>query len=305
MSAGTFAMARGAAWLERLDPRLKLCWLACVSILSVVLDAVPALTSLALVSALMASGLRMPPRAWRLLVLVLAAIVWGALLSQGMFYAAEPRTPLLTLIPPFELGGWQAEGLRLYREGVSYGLAQSLRMVAVTIAGLTVCLSTSPPRLLAALTWLRVPTAIGFMTVAAMRFVPLVLSEYQIVRQARWLRSARDRGRRLSRRWSWRPGHLATALQSEAALLMPVIAAALRRATSLATSVAARGFDPTARRKPYPPLKMSLVEIALTAALLSATCAVLAAKLLYWLYLAELYYRPGLRPLYDFARTWV
>ena len=301
MSAGTFAMARGAGWLERLDPRLKLCWLACVSILSVVLDAVGALAALALLSALMASGLRMPSRAWRLLALVLATIVWGALLSQGLFYAAEPRTPLLTLIPPFAISGWQAEGLRLYREGVTYGLAQSLRMVAVTIAGLTVCLSTSPPRLLAALTWLRVPTAIGFMTVAAMRFVPLVLSEYQIVRQARWLRSARGSGRR----GSWRPNRLASALRTEATLLIPVIAAALRRATSLATSVAARGFDPTARRKPYPPLDMSMVEIALTTGLLSATGAVLVTKLMYWLYLAEFYYRPGLRSLYDFARGWL
>jgi energy-coupling factor transporter transmembrane protein EcfT len=94
-------------------------------------------------------------------------------------------------------------------------------------------------------------------------------------------------------------------LQTEAALLMPVIAAALRRATSLATSVAARGFDPTARRKPYPPLKMSAIEVALTLILLSATGALLATKLLYWLYLAELYYRPGLRPLYDIARLWL
>lgn len=303
MSAGTFAMARGAAWLERLDPRLKLCWLACVSLLSVVLDTVESLAALAIVSALVASGLRMPPRAWRLLALVLAAIVWGALLSQGLFYAAEPRTPLVTIVPAFQLGDWQAGGLRLYREGVTYGLAQSLRMVAVTIAGLTVCLSTSPPRLLAALTWLRVPTAIGFMTVAAMRFVPLVLSEYQIVRQARWLRSARGQGG--SRGWRCRPNRLAKALRTEAVLLVPVIAAALRRATSLATSVAARGFDPTARRRPYPPLRMSPVEISLTATLLTATSTVLVTKLLYWLYLAELYYRPGLRPLYDFARLWL
>ncbi len=305
MSTGTLAMARGAAWLERLDPRLKLCWLACVSLLSVVLDAVESLAVLAIVSAFVASGLRMPARAWRLLALVLAAIVWGALVSQGLFYAAEPRTPLVTIVPAIQIGDWQAGGLRLYREGVTYGLAQSLRMVAVTIAGLTVCLSTSPPRLLAALTWLRVPTAIGFMTVAAMRFVPLVLSEYQIVRQARWLRSGRGRGQVRGQIGSWPPSRLAKALRTEAALLMPVIAAALRRATSLATSVAARGFDPTARRRPYPPLKMSPVEIAFTAVLITATSVVLAMKLLYWLYLADLYYRPGLRPLYDIARTWL
>jgi energy-coupling factor transporter transmembrane protein EcfT len=299
MSAGTFAVARGAAWLERLDPRIKLCWLACVSLLSVLLDSVVALGALGAISALVATGLRMPARAWGSLGLLLAMIVWGTLLGQGLFYAAEPRTTLVTFIPSFELGDWHLGGLRLYREGLTYGLAQSLRMVAVTISGLAVCLSTSPPRLLAALTWLRVPPAIGFMTVAALRFVPLVLGEYQTVRQARWLRSSmRDSHEKHPRRF-------VAELRLQAALLVPVIAAALRRATALATSVAARGFDPVARHRPYPPLCLRVGEGVALVVLLAATGAVFAGKILYWLYVAELFYRPALRPLYDIARRWL
>ncbi|MGD9646695.1 MAG: energy-coupling factor transporter transmembrane protein EcfT [Pirellulales bacterium] len=299
MSAGPFAFARAAVWLERLDPRLKLCWLGCVSLLSVIFDSVFALGALAALAAALASGLRMPARAWGLLALVLATIVWSTLLSQGLFYAAEPRTTLVTFIPAFDLGGWHAGGLRLYREGLTYGLAQSLRMVAVTIAGLTVCLSTSPPRLLAALNWLRIPPAIGFMTVAALRFVPLVLGEYQTVRQARWLRSAHRISQPKHRR---RPG---AEFRLQTTLLVPVIAAALRRATALATSVAARGFDPVARRMPYPPLNLRFAEGMGLVMLVAATGALLAAKILYWLYAAEMLYRPALRPLYDIARRWL
>ncbi|MBX9790796.1 MAG: energy-coupling factor transporter transmembrane protein EcfT [Pirellulales bacterium] len=299
MSAGAFTAARGAAWLEDLDPRMKLCWLACVSLLSVVLDSVVGLGVLCALSSVVITGLRMPARAWGLLGFVLAAIVWGTILSQGLFYAAEPRTTLVTLLPPWNLGGWQLGGLRLYREGLTYGLAQSLRMIAVTLAGLAVCLSTTPPRLLAALTWLRVPSAIGFMTVASLRFVPLVLGEYQTVRQARWLRSGARQG------INTRPWQPFAQMRVGIALLVPVIAAALRRATALATSVAARGFDPAARHAPYPPLRMRLAEGLALAALLATTGAIVAAKVLYWLYVGEMYYRPTLRPLYELARSWM
>ena len=78
---------------------------------------------------------------------LLAAIVWGTLLSQAMFYDQLPRTTLITIVPALELFGKPFAGLHLYREGMTYGLAQSLRMVAVTLAGLAVCLSISPERI--------------------------------------------------------------------------------------------------------------------------------------------------------------
>ncbi|MBX3413111.1 MAG: energy-coupling factor transporter transmembrane protein EcfT [Pirellulales bacterium] len=285
--------AHGAPWLTRFDPRLKLAWLAWVSTLSIVLDSTAALATLFIVAALSVVALRMRATAWLVVFALLLAIVWSTLLSQALFYAELPRTVLVRLIPPFEWNGRVWSGLSLSREGALYGLTQSLRLLAVMMAGLTVCLSTSPERLLAALGRLRVPVAIGFTTVTALRFLPLLADELATVRRARRLRGY---GGSRTTRFS---------LRGEVALFYPVLAAGLRRATTLAASVASRGFDPLERRTYYPALRFRSIEWLMLGTLAATWIGIATVKLLYWLYLAELFYRPSLRGWYDVARLWL
>jgi len=294
MSSGlVLSEARGTVWLAELDPRVKLAWLAWVSTLSVLLERTPALAVLFVCAALPITALRMRPAAWLTVFALLAMLVWSTLLSQALFYSELPRTVLVRLIPPFEWGGRHWAGMSLSREGALYGLAQSLRLLSVMLAGLAVCLSTSPERLLAALGRLRVPVAVGFTTVTALRFMPLLVDELATVRRAQRLRGYTTR--------KWGRGTLG----SEVAVFYPVLAAGLRRATTLAASVASRGFDPLGRRTYYPPLRISSVEWVLLAVLTATWVSIAVTKLLYWLYLAELYYRSSLRGLYDFARLWL
>jgi energy-coupling factor transport system permease protein len=276
--------ARGRGWLGTCDPRLKLAWLAWVSCLCVLLDSLAALAALALVAATPAAFLRIRLAGWLAIGTVLALVVWGTLLSQGLFYDRWPRSMLVSLIEPRTLAGWEFSGLAIYREGIVYGAVQSLRLVAMMLAGLCVCLSTSPERLLAALARCRVPVAIGFVTVTALRFLPAMLAEIAIVRQAQRLRGAR----RLR-------GQMGL-------LLLPVLASALRRSTALAASVTSRGFDPAARRTFYPELRFRPLERVAIAVLVASGAAIGAAKALYWLYVGDLYYASGLRELYDFVR---
>ena len=111
-------------------------------------------------------------------------------------YAGAPRTTWFLILPEFDLavpflGEWTFPGVRVYREGARHGLAQSLRMLAVMLTGMTVCLSTSPEKLMAALIRIRLPMAVGFMTISALRFLPMLLEEIAWVRQARRLRKSR------------------------------------------------------------------------------------------------------------------
>lgn len=286
MQAGTFNTDRGShQWLERLDPRFKLAIVAWVSTLGVLCDSTPSLVVLTLVALLFASGLRWTGRGGLFVLGMLVAIAWGTVLSQGLFYAASPRTALVTFIKPREWHGWSFPGLELYQEGMTYGLKQSLRMISVTLAGLTVCLSTGPERLFAALAKLRVPAAIGFMTVTALRMLPLLAAEYTVTRQARRLRGGRGR--------------------FEVALLLPVLASALRRASALAISVSARGFDPSSKRTYYPPLRTSTRERWLLLMLAAVWLVVVTATFLNWLSLAGLYHRPEWQSLYRFVRHWL
>lgn len=281
---------------EGCDPRLKLVWLACVSTTSVLLDSVIALCVLFAVACLGLSRVRMRARAWIALSALFVMISWSTLLSQAMFYRLEPRTVLVTLVEEFSLGGFEFEGLRIYREGAAYGLAQSLRVLAVTAAGFSVCLSTSAGRLLAAMGKLRVPVAIGFVTVAALRFLPMLAQEWTTVRQARRLRGYRPR---------WGPSHLVATIRGELSAWYPIAASAVRRSDTFATAIASRGFDGAARRTYFPPLHLRGIEIAALCALLVVTSAILFAKVLYWCYVGEVYYRSELLALYDFARQYL
>jgi energy-coupling factor transport system permease protein len=182
----------------------------------------------------------------------------------------------------------------LWREGVAHGLTQSLRFVAMTLAGFTLAASTPPERLFAALRGLRVPYALGFLVVTALRFVPDVAAEWGAVRAAR----AR-RGRAAWRRAPWRWVLL------EAALLAPVLARSLRRARALAESLDARGFDPTSPRAVRNPLRFRAADVAVFGSAALGGLALVAARLLFVVYTSDLWHHPDLRPLYGFVRNWL
>lgn len=266
-----------------MDPRVRLSLSLLVGVLAVTLDRPHSLGLLALLSG--APLLLLPAAAaWRRRVLVgIALIVWGTMLSQGLFYADEPRVALLHIGP-----------LTLWREGMVYGLTQSLRFVAVSCVGAAVALSTAPDRLFAALLWFRVPFGLAFLTVTALRFVPDIGQELLTVREAR----AR-RGRPLHHRtpWAW--------LALEVAMLRPVVARALRRARALAESLDARGFDPAATRTLRRPLSMHPAEAVGLSIGAGIVLTAVALRVLYTLYTSEILYIPALRPLYGFVRTWM
>jgi energy-coupling factor transport system permease protein len=286
MSSTLFTDRTARPWLVEIDPRLKIAWVVGVSIVAVTIDPVlfpelapinelTALGALALATAAVAYGLRLRSGGWLVILGLLALIAWTTTLTQGFFYPASPASARWTLVDPRDLGGFYFPGLAVTAEGLAHGAVQSLRLLATALAGLTLCLSTSPERILAALVRLRLPAALAFMTMAALRFLPLVIDEVRIVRQARRLRGYRFRllGPKGDRFGSYR---------SELLLLLPVVAASLRRAESLAESVTARGFDPRSPRTFYPPLMMRPWEAATTLGI-GLACGVLVAWRL-WLY---------------------
>ena len=266
-----------------MDPRTRLGLLVAVGIFAILLDRPGALAALAIVSS---APLLVAPIGWtwrRRAVGLALAVTWATTLGQGLFYADLPRTPWLTLGP-----------LTIWSEGLGHGLVQSLRLVATTSAGLAVAVTTPPDRLFAALVALRVPYAVSFLAITALRFVPTAGEELWTVRRAR----AR-RGRPMWSRppWAW--------LRQEMALLVPVAARSLRRARSLAEALDSRGFDPARPRRLREPLRIRPWELALLGVVYGALAALLGAELLYRAYLGEVLYVPALRPLYGFVRGWL
>ncbi len=266
-----------------IDPRTRLVLLLCAGILAISLEGAAALGLFTLLCALplLFVGL---DRWWlgRGLVAVVT-IVWSTTLSQALFYAEQPRVSLGHLGP-----------LHVWREGVTYGLAQSLRFVGLTLAGIALAVSTAPDHLHQALRRLRVPFGIALMASAALRFLPQLTTELATVRRARAMRG----------RPAWRRGPWARLLL-EIGLLRPVVARSWRRAHNLAESLDARGFDPLAPRTERRPLRLGALDRLTLAAALTVTGAVVGGRLLYVLYTTESWFHPALRPLYGFTRAWL
>jgi len=266
-----------------MDPRTRLGLLSCVGMLAICLDAPMSLALLAGCCVLPLIWLRVSAVWWRRGLVAVLTVVWSTVISQGLFYAEQPRVSLLQLGP-----------LHLYREGVVHGLAQSLRFIALSLAGIGLTVSTPPDRLYAALLALRVPFGLALMASTALRFLPELGEQMQVVRRAR-----RHRGRPAWQRAPWRW------LALEVALLRPVVARAWRRAQRLAESLDARGFDPVAPRAVRRPLRMRAGDWVVLWAAGVVSSGVVTARLLYLLYTSETWYWPALRPLYGFTRNWL
>ncbi len=266
-----------------MDPRTRLLLLLALGALAILLDRPSSLLALAVIAAIPLLSL---PIGWvwrRRALAMAAAIVWATMLSQGLFYGDVPREPLLGLGP-----------VVFYREGLTHGFVQSLRLVAMTFGGLAVAVSTPPDRLFAALVGLRCPYGVAFLAVTALRFVPVVGRELWLVRRAR-----ERRGRPLSARSPWAWGW------QELLLLRPVVARSLRRSRALAEALDTRGFDPNAPRTIRRPLRMSLWEPVLLTTVWSGIVAIGSMEILYRAYLAELVYSPALRPVFGLVRNWL
>lgn len=263
------------------DPRARVLLVLAVGGFALVLDHPLGLGVLAAItgSALLAVGGR-----WRLHALaVAAAVVWSTILSQGLFYADSPRTPLVELGP-----------VAVWREGVLHGLVQSLRLLAMGAAGSALAISTPPDRLFAGLIGLRVPHGAAFLAVTGLRFVPVAAAEWWAVREAR----AR-RGRPIVARAPWRW------LAEEMRTLRPVAARTVRRARTLAESLDVRGFDPDRPRRLRTPLRMGPADVAVVGATWSALALAATAEALYRAYLWDVAWHPALRPLYGWVRAWL
>ncbi|MFM7201665.1 MAG: ATP-binding cassette domain-containing protein [Myxococcota bacterium] len=278
-------------WLETLDPRLKLSVVLCAGLWTVALEHPPGLLLLVSVGgmAVVLAGLR--PGALRSLGLTLLAACWGTTLGQGLFYALEPRTVWITLLPEGKFGGLDFPGVLLYLEGVRYGLVQSLRFSALILLGAALCASTSPERLFQALRWLRVPYGLSFMAVTAVRFLPLSLQELQLVRAVQRLRGyvPFQRGLRQT-------------LTAELGALRPLLMRTLRRATELATALTLRHFDALdEQHHRLQPLRGA--TRASLVFLIAMTVCIVCMKILFVMYREEIFFLPSLRPLYGWIRT--
>ncbi len=294
--AGGFSQATGSdGILARLDPRLKILCLLCISVYSVMLENTAPLLLLFSFSWVLVAVERIEWRKVRLLLLLVILMVWGTMFSQSVFYFEEPRTVLINLVnadTPL-IGRWTGD-ISIYREGFRYGAVQSLRFASMMVYGLVFCWSTDTGKMLSGMLQLRVPYVIAFMTVTAVRFIPVIMDEFATVSLAMRMRGGRvlsPNPVRLLRNWL--------------KLIRPVFINCYRRSNILSLSIQSRAFSPSAGRTDVKGRVVTPVEAVLLATVMSVTAFTVLLKTFYGLYLWDILYISELRWVYEICRLYL
>ena len=274
----------GNGFIQKLNPKAKMIVLACFSAYSILLDNPTSLGCLLCISLAVVFSARLDSGKVKAMLLMAAAITWGTMFSQGIFYYNEPRTVLWA---PFD-------GLAFYQEGLRHGAIQSMRFSAMIILGLVFCWTTDSAAMFRGLTALKVPFVLAFMTVTAVRFLPTIMDETSQVMLAWRMRRGRF--------WSPNPFLMVT---NWLGIIRPVLINCYRRSNILALSIQSRGFS--AGRAPGADSSLRLDTPARLFVLLLALSVILtlAGKILYWLYLAGFCYFSDLRWLYELNRLYL
>ncbi|MCL4234794.1 MAG: energy-coupling factor transporter transmembrane protein EcfT [Deltaproteobacteria bacterium] len=152
------------------------------------------------------------------------------------------------------------------RESMSYGLAMGLRLVAFLTAAIVYLTSTRIEDVSYGMERLGLPYRVAFTLSLAFRLTPLFLENAGIVAEAQ-----RSRGLDVDR------GGWATRMRAYAAIVAPVLIAALRQADGMAVALEARGFGASTKRT-----RMDAPQLGWRDALWTASAALLTGATIAW-----------------------
>lgn len=279
-----------SAWVQAVSGRSKLIFLFLFAVLTITIDNPRTLFVLFTFTLVMHLAAGTSFYKWKVLAVLLLLGLWGSMVSQALFFAQTPRTPLAVLISPdMPVLGMITGGLYIYREGILYGAVQGLRSASMLSLGLLVCWTSDPRQLLQALMGWRLSPQLAFMLVTSIRFLPVLAAETGEVITALQLRSNGQAGRTAIIR------HLPY-------IAKPLLARCLRRAQTLALSVVSRGFFlRTEGRSTAPwPLKEKLC----CTGLLVITVGIVCSKIIYLLSEQGLYWG-AFRQIYDWTKLYL
>lgn len=285
----------GDTVIHRMDPRAKIILLLSAAFIVVALDNQKTMLLLFLTVLAGYVPAKLPAIKLKTLAVLLLLVIWGTMYSQALFYSQVPRTVIFTIIrPDLPVLGWLTYGgLYVYKEGFHYGAVQGLRSATVLSLGLLMCWTTDPRDMLNGLVRLKVPYSVAFMVVTAVRFLPIIIAEVATV-----VTVQRLRGFKPTRFGS---GMIKTALS----ILTPTLASCVRRAGVLAVSIESRAFRAHPTRTYLKELQYSNLDRAVILMVVSGAIAIVAAKILFYLYTSEIYYSSEFREIYALARGYL
>jgi energy-coupling factor transport system permease protein len=217
--SNVFQFRSGSSIFHRLDPLSKLAWLVGVSLLA--FGAYIASIQAAISLAVLATALFLA----RISLLEIVRGTWLFIVAcTGFFVVQSVTLPGGTVA--FHVLSWP-----IYAESADYALASALRIYTIVLSSIIFVRTTDPRDLAISLvTQMHAPYRIAYAFFIALRIVPMIEEEIQIIRAAQAVRGvARKRG-------------IAGRIGEMKRYALPLLVGSLRRASMMVMSMEGRAF---------------------------------------------------------------
>lgn len=163
--------------------------------------------------------------------------------------------------------------IQLTTGGLVFGAVFILKILLMMFGSVYVVASTPMEEILAGLNVLGAPAAIGLMAMIVFRFMPTMLDEVDTIKDAQ---RARGAGAKLATDTGG--SKRGKAVQGTIPLFVPMIVSSMRRSDTLAMSMISRGFGYTKRPTQLVELKLTALDVVVTAALAAGTVVLVVAR---------------------------
>ncbi len=257
MSATFDIYVPGRSFLHEVDPRVKIAFVAFITILLLIWFNLPLFLLLLLLThlALIGSGVgwRRIGGIWRALIpfLVLISALWPVFAREG--------TPVLIHFGPLLITG----------HGVIGGVATAARFAAISFSFIVWLATTDQRALVRSFVRLGLPFTLGMSLTIGLRFIPTFAALFQSVSEAQQSRGLVLAGRGIGRAKAMIP------------ILVASLVTALRMSEQLSWTLEARAFGAPVKRTTLHDLSMRPVDWLVFVAIAGGFAGLLAAT--FWL----------------------
>ncbi|MDI9614588.1 energy-coupling factor transporter transmembrane component T [Methanothermobacter sp.] len=179
--------------IHKLNPFTKFLFSLIVLTASIITSSVWILASLITVSIICWLTARIPLKNFKVLLIVIVAMIVIGTLTQSLFFTEKPgytgtKTVLFNIIP-YDLPVIGALPITL--EGLKYGIIFSMRMTAIVISSLLLPITTHPTEIILMLKRMKFPEWLILVITMSIRFLPMSIQNFNTMRNAQRLRKGR------------------------------------------------------------------------------------------------------------------
>jgi len=287
MFRGLFHYVEKPSYIHRLDPRVKL--LLLVPILLLTMASNNAFTLFLVFSFVILFYLlsRIPYHRFKAIMMVgllssISFFFFGTFFYFGFYHHPESQPTIwlwifrpedarsLPILGPIILGLTGGCGIVMSQEGFIWGIVSALKFFVALFSGNLMLMTTKPKEILLALNKLGVPIKLTFVAMTALRFIPVAMEEWYVT-----LNAQRARGLK------FKMLDVKGTLSALTAILSTLVVNSIRRARILALAMETRAFGANEKKVTFKELKMTRLDVTLTAAICVVTVLTLILTLLY------------------------